>query len=151
MQLQRRIGQWVAWGSLGPLLVSMGGIFLLNALRLLQSDRDEYQDPLVMAAAVADGLTLVVGALLVLKPRTPAWLALVVAVAMCAANLVSDLSVSGLALSGFWNAVFWALEASLLTFYVFHCHVRGYRWGAPLIPSEPNHVPAKPGAQGIRR
>lgn len=141
MQMLRRIGQWMAWGSLGPILLLIGAVSLYGALRLLQSDPDEYQEPLAVTAAVLDGLTAVVGALLILRPNVPYWRPLIVAVAMCVANLGSDLGRYGLTLSGIQVAALWIIEAGLLAFYGYHCHVPGYRWGARLLPGQPDHVP----------
>jgi hypothetical protein len=141
VQMLRRIGQWMAWGSLGPILLLIGAVSLYGALRLLQSDPDEYQDPLAVTAAVLDGLTAVVGGLLIFRPNASYWRPLIVAVAMCVANFGSDLHRYGLTLSSIQVATLWVIEAGVLAFYASHCHVPGYRWGARLLPGQPDHVP----------
>jgi hypothetical protein len=149
MQVLRRIGQWMAWGSLGPLVFLVGAVSLYQSLRILQSDSDEYQEPLMVTAELLGGLTAIVGAHLVLRPKTRYWWALGFAMATCAANVSWDLRVHSLTGSGLGDAAFWLIEAGLLAFYAYHCHVPDYRWGAPLSSGAPNRVPSESAVQEI--
>jgi hypothetical protein len=143
MQVLRRIGQWLAWGSLGPLVFLLGAVSLTQSLRFLQSDPDEYHEPLMVTAELLGGLTAIVGVHLFLRPRARYWWALGIALAMCAANVSWDLSVYGLTRSGLGYAAFWLIEAGFLTFYAYHCHVPDYRWGAPTSLGAPTRVPGE--------
>jgi hypothetical protein len=141
MLMLRRTEQWLAWGSFGPLVFLLGSASLYMALRLRQSDPDEFQDPFLVAAALLGGIAAVVGAQLILRPTTNFRWALVFALSMCAANVGWDLSEYGLTQSEIQDVALWVIEAGLVVFYAYHCHVPGYRWGAPLSADAPGHRP----------
>jgi hypothetical protein len=141
MHLLRRIGQWVTWGSFGPVVFLIGAVGLYYTVRLNQSDRDDYQSPLMVMATSLDGLAAIAGALLILRPKTNHWWVLGITLSMCVANLGASLHAYGPTAWGIQDAAFWVIEAGLLTFYAYHCHVPGYRWGAPLIWHSPDRDP----------
>jgi len=111
------------------LLLLLAFVSLDRSLQLLQADPRWYRNPVIVAAACFGVLTAVVGALFMIRPIRY-WWALVIALPMFAANFGSDLAVYGLRRSELPYVAFWIVEAGLLAFYAYHCHVPGYRWGA---------------------
>jgi hypothetical protein len=133
------------------LVFLLGSVSLYQILRFLQSDPDEFQHPFLVAAALLDGAAAVFGVHLIIRPNTDYRWALAVALSMCVANVGWDLSVYGLTRPEIQDSALWLVEGGLLVFYAYHCHVAGYRWGAPLRSAGPCRVTSTPVGPGISK